>query len=244
MRPPVPRSTLAARLRPATVVSRAGRGHARRRRVPGRRRGGTGRFRLAGDRKRGRRGDAVPDIPRWRAQPPMHTCGAVKLRASPWCGATAARWPSFPTVLVNQFGLHSRPLSRRAADPVWRRALRTGNGETLPRRPRGRRLPIRPRRMQCTLRKVRADARIAPLLKEKATPSNADEAPFLDIGARIRRRRRRASQAAAQPAQTARSRRATARRSPRPRRARSSARRAGAEAPLARGAPIAEQRDR
>lgn len=86
----------------------------------------------------------------------------------------------FPTVLVNRFGLAvarflGEPLiqygdvlcepgtGKRYLEAAWRAAADPAVAHAI------------------HLRKVRADARIAPLLKDKATASNHDEAPFLDI---------------------------------------------------------------
>jgi CelD/BcsL family acetyltransferase involved in cellulose biosynthesis len=86
----------------------------------------------------------------------------------------------FPTVLVNRFGFKiarflGEPLiqyadvlcepgtGKRYLAAAWQAAADPAVADAI------------------HLRKVRADARIAPLLKDKATASSHDEAPFLDI---------------------------------------------------------------
>ena len=86
----------------------------------------------------------------------------------------------FPTVLVNRFGFRiarflGEPLiqygdvlcepgtSKRYLEAAWRAAADPAAAHAI------------------HLRKVRIDARIAPILKGKATASNGDQAPFLDI---------------------------------------------------------------
>ncbi|MDO8875612.1 MAG: GNAT family N-acetyltransferase [Pseudolabrys sp.] len=87
----------------------------------------------------------------------------------------------FPTVLVKRFGL---TVARFLGDPLIQ------YGDVLCEPGTGKRdlaaawqAAADPAAAHAIhLRKVRADARIAPLLKDKATASNRDEAPFLDTG--------------------------------------------------------------